>query len=477
MGWGLDAALERDRRRARLGDRRDRRHPGPPPRPFAASYPRDAAIAEAEAFLDGRAYVTRDQAGETAPKEKLQVASTGASRAPDDESRGAEYYPRGLRTRALRRVGAPAGATRRGPPGADVEVLVLHRPVPSRAALRSRRPAAVLDPLKQPLRTELDGLRVTFVPFVAPPRPRSYPAWGAWAAPPLAVALRLLRRRFPFDLVHAHYAAPAGDAVRRARLGVPLVVSVHGGDVLGLIEQWEGGPAVVQTALGAARLTLANSAGIARRCEALGAREVRVVHLGTDLPAATTHDATTLVTVGNLIARKRHADVLRALWLLRDEYPELRWVIAGDGPERPALERLAAELGLAGRVEFRGALAPDAALATARAGGVFVLPSIDEAFGVSYIEAMAGGIRRSAPAASRGPRRSRPRAAACGSSRRGTPRCSPASCARCSTSPRGAASSAPPRAPTSRRTSPGRRAGAPRSPPTRTRCDEAGACS
>ena len=50
--------------------------------------------------------------------------------------------------------------------------------------------------------------------------------------------IQVLRRHFPFDLVHAHYAAPAGDAVRRARLGVPLVVSVHGGDVLGLVEQW-----------------------------------------------------------------------------------------------------------------------------------------------------------------------------------------------------------------------------------------------
>ncbi len=42
------------------------------------------------------------------------------------------------------------------------------------------------------------------------------------------------------------------------------------------------------------------------------------------------------MTVGNLIARKRHGDVMRALWLLRDEHPELRWVIVGDGPERSA---------------------------------------------------------------------------------------------------------------------------------------------
>jgi glycosyltransferase involved in cell wall biosynthesis len=103
-------------------------------------------------------------------------------------------------------------------------------------------------------------------------------------------------------------------------------------------------------------------------------------------------DATTLVTVGNLIARKRHGDVLRALWLLRDAHPELHYVIVGDGPERPGLERLARELGIGERVAFRGALPPGEALTVARWGGIFVLPSIDEAFGVAYIEAMAGAI-------------------------------------------------------------------------------------
>jgi teichuronic acid biosynthesis glycosyltransferase TuaC len=300
----------------------------------------------------------------------------------------AEYYPRAAD--AALGVWAHRQALAARDAGAEVEVLVLHRPVPSKAALRTRDVAALLTPLRQPLRTHMDGIGVTYVPFVAPPRPRSYASWGAWAAPPLALALRALRRRFPFDLVHAHYAAPAGDAVRRARIGVPLVISVHGGDVLGLVDRWQDGRATVERAFGAARLTLANSAAIAERSRSLGARDVRVVHLGTDLPELVATDATTLVTVGNLIARKRHADVLRALWLLRDT--ELRWVIVGDGPERAALQRLAAELEIEDRVDFRGALAPGAALDAARAGGVFVLPSVEEAFGVAYIEAMAGGV-------------------------------------------------------------------------------------
>ncbi len=303
----------------------------------------------------------------------------------------AEYYPRAhdpaLGIWAHRQAVATAAA------GADVHVLVLHRPVPPRAALQARDGTALTAPMRQPLRADLDGVPVTYVPFLAPPRPRTYGTWGSWAAPSLAVALRRLRRKFRFDLVHAHYAAPAGDAVRRAGVRVPLAVSVHGGDLLAVAQRSRAGTRAVQGALSSAAVVLANSTGMARRAEALGAANTRVVHLGSDLPAAVP-PATPgrLVTVGSLIRRKRHSDVLRAMWLLREAHPDVEWVVVGGGPERERLERLASELDLAGRVRFTGPLAPDRALEEARRSAVFVLPSVDEAFGVSYIEAMAGAV-------------------------------------------------------------------------------------
>ncbi|MCW3064143.1 MAG: glycosyl transferase group 1, partial [Solirubrobacterales bacterium] len=242
---------------------------------------------------------------------------------------------------------------------------------------------------------ELDGMPVTYVPFVAPPYPRTYERWGAWAAPTLGVALRTLRRRFPFDLVHAHYAVPAGDAVRRALPDVPLVVSSHGGDVLGTARRSDRARATVARAFGHARLVLANSAGTERRCRALGAQRTRVVHLGTDLEGTAESEwspAPMLVTVAHLVPRKRHVDVVRALWLLRERHPDVRYVVVGEGPERARIEALAAELGVGDRVELRGQLPPEEARAVARAAAVFVLPSVDEAFGVAYVEAMAGGV-------------------------------------------------------------------------------------
>src|SRR3954452_782605 len=226
----------------------------------------------------------------------------------------AEYYPRAADPVLGVWAHRQALAARAG--GADVRVLVLHRPVPPVATLRRDGPAALLAPLRQPLHATLDGIDVRYVPFLAPPRWRAYGAWGAWAAPSLALALRRLRGRWPFELVPAHYAAPAGGAVRRSRLDVPFLVSAHGGDVLALAQQGGAGGAAVRRALTAARLVLANSAGTAQRCTRLGARATRVVHLGTDVRALAggfAEGPPLLTTVAHLVARKRHADVLRAM--------------------------------------------------------------------------------------------------------------------------------------------------------------------
>jgi teichuronic acid biosynthesis glycosyltransferase TuaC len=300
----------------------------------------------------------------------------------------AEYYPRAddptLGIWAHRQALAARAA------GADVRVLVLHRPLPPLSSLRRADLGAARQALQQPASAELDGVRVDYLRYLSPPRPWSYSHWGAWAAPLLRRALRRIRTSFPFDLVHAHYAVPAGDATRRAAPLAPLVVSVHGGDVLGA--HADAGP--VRSTFGHARLVLANSAGTARRCTALGATRTRIVHLGTDLPAAPANPPREpiLVSVGNLIARKRHADVIEAVAFLAPAWPSLRYVIVGGGPEREALLTLARTRGVADRVALKGRLEPAQAVAQARAGSLFVMPSVAEAFGVAYIEAMAAGV-------------------------------------------------------------------------------------
>ncbi len=304
----------------------------------------------------------------------------------------AEFYPRAhdpvLGIWAHRQAMAARDA------GAQVRVVVLHRPIPPMATPRSELRGALGTLLRQPRHAVVDGLPVDYVRFLAPPRPGSYGAWGAWAAPPLALHLRRLRRRWPFDVVHAHSAVPAGDAVRRARLGVPLVVSSHGADTFFTATTSAAGGTAVRAVYGAATVVLANSRGIERATRRLGAHATAVVRLGTDVPTAlpAKREAPTLVTVAHLVPRKRQGDVIRALWILRDRHPRLRHLIVGDGPDRHALEALVGELGLGERVDFAGQLPNPEALQAAWTGHLFVLPSVDEAFGVAYIEAMAGGL-------------------------------------------------------------------------------------
>jgi teichuronic acid biosynthesis glycosyltransferase TuaC len=315
----------------------------------------------------------------------------------------AEFYP--SRRDPVLGVWAHRQALAARDAGAEVRVLVLHRLVPPRASLEGG-PAGAAGALsaivREPRRQTRDGIEVRYVPYVSPPREHGYARWGAWAAPPLALALRALARSFRFELIHAHNAVPAGDAVRRTRMRVPLVVSVHGGDVLYTAQRSPAGAEAVARGLGAARLVLANSHGIAEMARERGAGETRVVHLGADLPDAPIRErsnghgarggAQALVTVAHLVARKRHGDVLRALAVLEPRHPALRYSIVGDGPERIPLEGLAARLGVAGRVDFHGQLPPQQAVEQARRCTLFVMPSTEEAFGVAYVEAMAAGL-------------------------------------------------------------------------------------
>jgi glycosyltransferase involved in cell wall biosynthesis len=94
--------------------------------------------------------------------------------------------------------------------------------------------------------------------------------------------------------------------------------------------------------------------------------------------------------VAALVGHKDHATLLRSAALLVARFPELHWAVAGEGPERPALERLRTELGLEGRVHLLGHLADPARLIAD--ADVFVMSSRQEGLGTSVLDAMALGI-------------------------------------------------------------------------------------
>jgi glycosyltransferase involved in cell wall biosynthesis len=143
------------------------------------------------------------------------------------------------------------------------------------------------------------------------------------------------------------------------------------------------------------RLVVANSRALALRLEGEGVPgPVEVVPNGVPVRAARPPlgDAPVVAFAGRL-AREKGADVLlRAFRRVADALPAARLVVAGDGAQRPALERLAAALGLGDRVALLGHLPPDALERALEGAWVQAVPSRwDEPFGLVAAEAMMRG--------------------------------------------------------------------------------------
>lgn len=178
-------------------------------------------------------------------------------------------------------------------------------------------------------------------------------------------------------LVHAHFATDGLLALPLAeRLGVPLVTTLHGYDVgrtraallaSGRIS-WMRYALLGGALRRRGRLFVAVSDAIRARALARGFPPERTVthRNGIDLTRFARGDEAPrplLLHVGRLVEKKGTALLLRAM-----EQVDAELAVIGDGPLRPRLERLAAELGLGGRVRFLGSIPPaDVAAWMARA--------------------------------------------------------------------------------------------------------------
>jgi len=103
--------------------------------------------------------------------------------------------------------------------------------------------------------------------------------------------------------------------------------------------------------------------------------------------------AESVIVVARLVGYKRVDVAVRAVARLAPQHPALRLTIIGHGPERAALERLAAELGIADRVRWPGWLpAHKDVLAAMTAHSIYLTASEVEGFGITAIEAASVGL-------------------------------------------------------------------------------------
>jgi glycosyltransferase involved in cell wall biosynthesis len=191
--------------------------------------------------------------------------------------------------------------------------------------------------------------------------------WLALLLPALLANFVRAARRVDADLVHAHWL-PAGWVA--ARTGRPYVVQVWGTDV----ELARRAPALARRVLGGARLVIAASNELADSARALGARDVRVIPSGVDVPAQVGQEAEPpeVLFAGRLSPEKGVLELVEAA-------DGLNLVVAGDGPLRARVPGA------------RGFVPHDELQRLYARAAVVACPSRREGFGVACLEAMAHG--------------------------------------------------------------------------------------
>jgi L-malate glycosyltransferase len=180
--------------------------------------------------------------------------------------------------------------------------------------------------------------------------------------------------------------------------GVPVVIGSHRqiGDLLTPKQFW-----AQATSFRFCDRVVCNSRAAASRLLAHGLPERKLAVIANGLPddafAQVDPALPRLPNVvrAGMIARmnhpvKNHPVFLRAAAELAGRYPTLEFLLAGDGPLRPELERLAVRLGLKGRALFLGDRRDIPAVLAAL--DILVVPSSSESLSNVILEAMAAGV-------------------------------------------------------------------------------------
>ncbi|MEZ5864356.1 MAG: glycosyltransferase [Geminicoccaceae bacterium] len=232
-----------------------------------------------------------------------------------------------------------------------------------------------------------------------------------------------LLKRHPYDLINTWFAVPSGPTGVHlaAASGVPHVLTLAGGDVYDPAKRYTPDKsrllaAVVRRVLKAADMRVAVSSDLARRAVALYGcpppLEVISLGLASTMPAmppaaplvadpsgagapdrrglGLDPDALYVVSLARLVRRKNLTALVEACAAVGVD--NVRLLLLGDGPERQPLEQLARERGFDSRIQFKGFVDEAGKQAILRAADIFALPSLHEAFGLVYLEAMQAGL-------------------------------------------------------------------------------------
>jgi glycosyltransferase involved in cell wall biosynthesis len=217
------------------------------------------------------------------------------------------------------------------------------------------------------------------------------------------LAIQKLLRRFPFDLIHAHWIIPQGVCAvftrHLHRAGSPLLCTSHGGDLYGLNSKtmvW-----LKRRVLEKAEAVTTVSRKMRHDVGSLGIDlgKIHVIPMGVDLqtrfvPSLRKKTTKSLLFVGRVVEKKGLRFLIAALPEILEKHPDAQLRVAGDGQELSTMKKLASDIGVAGQVHFIGAVTNEALPGLYQTSDVVVFPSVvatggdREGFGLVLVEAL-----------------------------------------------------------------------------------------
>jgi glycosyltransferase involved in cell wall biosynthesis len=99
-----------------------------------------------------------------------------------------------------------------------------------------------------------------------------------------------------------------------------------------------------------------------------------------------------LVYIGRFGSEKNLPFLLAAMRHVSAQNPDVSLLLVGDGPEKQSLKKLARDTGLETKIHFANEVPHQRTPAYYRAADIFVMPSVNETFGFTIVEAMACGL-------------------------------------------------------------------------------------
>ena len=209
-----------------------------------------------------------------------------------------------------------------------------------------------------------------------------------------------------YDLSHSFFSVPCGfiSLLLKWQYDIPYIISLRGSDVPGYSDRftvlYRFITPIIRLIWKKAAFVVANSQGLKNLALANGTKKpIEIIYNGIDTDRfrpeySMRPKGNFIITPGasRITARKGLKYLVKAIFKLSSDYPNLILKIMGEGNEEKNLKNFVKELQIENRVEFLGRISSEKTTAFYQEASIFVLPSLNEGMSNAMLEALACGL-------------------------------------------------------------------------------------